>query len=238
LTGLAATLHHRLKLRPGAIALEVGGACTGFLAALGLARMILPRTGPVLILSVEAPSRWLPIQPGSAGEAAALFGDAAAAALVTALPMSKAAVPLNDVMLGADGSAGRLLQVDAMATGGFRLNMDGRALAGKAVTAMAEAVHRIVERNELALAQVQGIVGHGGNGRLPALLARRLGLALQTVWSATALTGNLGSASLPVAWASHSQADFGPVVWSTVGAGLTWAVALTGLTRDCSSEKL
>src|SRR5205085_2412560 len=34
LTGLAAALHHRLDLRPSTVALEVGGACTGFLAAL------------------------------------------------------------------------------------------------------------------------------------------------------------------------------------------------------------
>jgi 3-oxoacyl-[acyl-carrier-protein] synthase III len=34
LSGLAAAVHHRLGLRPQTPALEVGGACTGFLAAL------------------------------------------------------------------------------------------------------------------------------------------------------------------------------------------------------------
>ena len=34
LAGLAAAVHHRLDLPPRAVALEVGGACTGFLAAL------------------------------------------------------------------------------------------------------------------------------------------------------------------------------------------------------------
>src|SRR5204863_338391 len=82
--GLAAALHHRLELRPTATALEVGGACTGFLAALWLARMMLPSTGNVLIVSVEAPTGHLLLRPGPAGEAAALFGDAAAACLVCA----------------------------------------------------------------------------------------------------------------------------------------------------------
>jgi len=38
LAGLAAAIHHRLGLRPSTVALEVGGACTGFLAAVWTAR--------------------------------------------------------------------------------------------------------------------------------------------------------------------------------------------------------
>jgi hypothetical protein len=45
LAGLAAALHHRLGLGPGAAALEVGGACTGFLAALWLARGLVAQAG-------------------------------------------------------------------------------------------------------------------------------------------------------------------------------------------------
>src|SRR5262249_25249737 len=187
----------------------------------------LPQTGPVLVVTVEAPSRWLPLKPGSAGEAAALFGDAAAAALVGTRPLGNDAVPLDDVILGADGNAGRLLQGDGLGTGSFRLHMDGRALAGKAVKTMVQAVQRLLERHGLTLAQLKGVVAHGGNGRLPALLARRSGLSPDHVWSTTAWTGNLGSASLPVAWATQSATIPGPVIWTTVGAGLTWAAALT-----------
>jgi 3-oxoacyl-[acyl-carrier-protein] synthase III len=62
-------------------------------------------------------------------------------------------------------------------------------------------------------------------GRLPALLARQLGLGVDRVWSETAHTGNLGSASLPVAWAAHPPPQ-GPVAWTAVGAGLQWGAAL------------
>src|SRR5947207_3059984 len=44
LAGLAAALHHRLGLRPEAVALEIGNACTGFLAALWAGEALLPRT--------------------------------------------------------------------------------------------------------------------------------------------------------------------------------------------------
>jgi 3-oxoacyl-[acyl-carrier-protein] synthase-3 len=224
LAGLAAALHHRLGLAPAAVALEVGGACTGFLAALWLARRLLPAAGAVLVLSVEAPSRLLALQPGPAGEAAALFGDAAAACLLTARPAGPDALPLAEVVLRADGSVGQLLQI-RQGPGGVALCMEGPALAGRALGVMAGAVRDLVGRHGLEVAGLGAVVAHGGNGRLPALLARQLGLGVDKVWSETAHTGNLGSASLPVAWAAHAPVR-GPVAWTAVGAGLQWGAAL------------
>jgi 3-oxoacyl-[acyl-carrier-protein] synthase III len=71
-------------------------------------------------------------------------------------------------------------------------------------------------------------VVHGGNGRLPGLVALQLGIPVERIWSQTSLTGNVGSASLPVAWASQPNLPSGLVAWTAVGAGLTWAAALTG----------
>jgi 3-oxoacyl-[acyl-carrier-protein] synthase III len=56
----------------------------------------------------------------------------------------------------------------------------------------------------------------------------QLNLPPERIWSQTANTGNLGSASLPVAWAMHPERPTGPIAWAAVGAGLTWAAALTG----------
>jgi 3-oxoacyl-[acyl-carrier-protein] synthase III len=61
------------------------------------------------------------------------------------------------------------------------------------------------------------------------LLARQLSMPPERVWSETATTGNLGTASLPVAWAAHQPVEAGPVAWSAVGAGMTWGAALTGV---------
>jgi 3-oxoacyl-[acyl-carrier-protein] synthase III len=63
---------------------------------------------------------------------------------------------------------------------------------------------------------------------MPGLLARKLGLPPERVWSETPRTGNLGSASLPVAWASHPPQREGPAIWTAVGAGLTWGAAMVG----------
>ena len=228
LAGLAAGLHDRLGLPPRTVTLEVGGACTGFLAALWLAQVLLPRAGAVLIVSLEAPSQHLHLRPGPAGETAALFGDAAAAAVLCEEATNRGAVPLLAVMLGAEGRAGGLLQVRPSATGGVEVLMDGGVLAGRAIHAMAQAVRDLARDHALTVGALAAVVAHGGNGRMPALVARKLGLPAERVWSETARTGNLGSASLPVAWAAHQPCPAGPVAWTAVGAGLTWAAALTG----------
>jgi 3-oxoacyl-[acyl-carrier-protein] synthase-3 len=228
LAGLAAALHHGLGLRPQTTALEIGGACTGFLAALWLARRLVAEAGSVLIVSVEAPSRFLKVEPGTAGEAAALFGDAAAACLVCGEPPDRDAVAVGEVLLGTDGAGARLLRVVPAAAGSCEVQMDGSALASRAIRAMADAVTSLTQRHGISPSELAGVVAHGGNGRMPGLLARQLGLPPERVWSETPRTGNLGSASLPVAWAAHERAPAGMMAWTAVGAGLTWGAALTG----------
>jgi 3-oxoacyl-[acyl-carrier-protein] synthase-3 len=227
LAGLAAVLHHRLDLRPSAVALEVGGACTGFLAALWTARALLPRVGVALVIAVEAPSRFLALRPGPAGETAALFGDAAAAAVVADPSSTDSAVPLADVVLGSDGSKAGLIRVEPSAGGPVEVHLSGEAVALQAVRIMARSVQEMARDHGLAVMDLGAVVAHGGNGRLPAMLARQLGLPPERVWSETPRAGNLGSASLPAAWAANLPGPPGPVVWVAVGAGLTWGAALT-----------
>ena len=227
LMGLAAVLHHRLRLGANAVALDIGGACTGFLAALWTAQALLPQKGRILVLAVEAPNRYLRLQPGPAGENAALFGDAAAAAVVSAEASVREAVPLSPVVLGADGSGAGLLQVE-LSTCGVEFLMRRIELASRAIEAMALSIRNLVGRHGLDLADLAGVVAHGGNGRLPALLARKLDIPPDRVWSETSKTGNLGSASLPVAWALRQPRPQGPVIWAAVGAGLMWGAAMVG----------
>jgi 3-oxoacyl-[acyl-carrier-protein] synthase-3 len=226
--GLAAALHHRLDLRPDTVALDVGGACTGYLAALWTARAVLAQVGVALVVALEAPTRRLEVKPGPAGEAAALFGDAAAASVLCQHPPGPEAVPVAAVVSGVDGGAAGLIRLD-LAGPSPALHFEGEALASRALRAMAETVRGLVQDHGLTLADLEAVVAHGGNGRMPALLARALELPTEKVWSGTEEAGNLGSASLPVAWAARRPPPQGPVAWVAVGAGLTWAGALTGI---------
>jgi 3-oxoacyl-[acyl-carrier-protein] synthase-3 len=226
LAGLAGHLHGVLSLG-NAVPLEVGGACTGFLNALWTARHLLPAVRTALLVALEAHSRWLAVRPGPAGEAAALFGDGAAACVLSDEPLAKNSLPLVDVVLGADPGRGHLLKVRLVPEGGAELEMNGPVVARLAVQSMARAVKEVAGRHGLAPADLEAIVVHGGNGRMPALVARALGVPAERVCSRTAETGNLGSASLPVAHAALAPAR-GPVAWAAVGAGLLWGAALFG----------
>jgi 3-oxoacyl-[acyl-carrier-protein] synthase-3 len=227
LAGTAAALLDRLGLKAGTPALEIGGACTGFLAALWTAKSLLPTVGPVLVVSIEATTRYLHVQPGPAGEAAALFGDGTAAVLVCARPCGPESLSLGQVILRANGQAGRLLRLERNGTG-TELHMKGVELAEMAVHVMAQSVQELLQQYELVLSDLVAVVAHGGNGRLPALLARLLGLPVDRVLSETPRAGNLGSASLPVAYALHEAKRNGPTVWTAVGAGLMWGGVMIG----------
>ncbi len=217
--GLGAALHARLGLAANVPALEVGGACTGLLHALWLGRRL---GAAVLVLAVEAPSSWLAVAPGAEGEAAALFGDAAGACLLTAEP-GPGAWPILDVVLGCDGRAGDLVQVDP----GPVLRMDGPALALHAVQHLAAIVVQVCDAHGLKPANLEGVYVHAGNGRIPALVAQQLGVAVERVHSTTATTGNLGSVSLLAALAQEPPRR-GPLVCAAAGAGLCWGAALLG----------
>jgi 3-oxoacyl-[acyl-carrier-protein] synthase-3 len=226
LLGLAAALHHRLRLPQQAFGVEIGGACTGFLAALWTAQALLARTEHVLLIAVEAASRYLQVRPGPAGEAAALFGDGAAAALLSAHRQGSGSASLHRVSLSVNGSLGHLIQIERTQENELQVRMSGVELAGQAVEVMAQSTRDLAESAGLTLTDLAAVVCHGGNGRLPGLLARKLGLAPEKVWSSTPSTGNLGSASLPVAWATHQPRPDGPVIWTAAGAGLGWGAAL------------
>jgi 3-oxoacyl-[acyl-carrier-protein] synthase-3 len=190
--GLAAALHHRLRLGTNVVALDIGGACTGFLSALWTAQALLSQKAAVLVLTVESPTNYLRLQPGPAGENAALFGDAAAAAVLCREAPVPEAVPLSPVVLGVDGSGAGLLQVE-LSNFAVEFRMRRIELAGRAIEAMATSVRNLASRHGLQPADLAGVVAHGGNGRLPGLLARTLGLSQDRVWSETPRTGNLGS---------------------------------------------
>ena len=56
----------------------------------------------------------------------------------------------------------------------------------------------------------------------------RIAAPAERVWSETPRTGNVGAASLPIAWALHEPQPNDPAIWTAVGAGLMWGAALVG----------
>src|SRR5262249_7924604 len=122
------------------------------------------------------------------------------------------------------GNAGDLFRA-LPRPGGVDLHMEGPTLASRAVRVVARTVRGLAERNNLAVSDLEAVVVHGGNGRLPGLLARRLGWPEDMIRSKTVHAGNLGSVSRPAACVAEPVTT-GPVIWAAIGAGLSWGAVL------------
>jgi len=157
-----------------------------------------------------------------------LFGDVAAACLLSPSRVGKSSTSLGSVLFWNRGEDANLIKVAHDFGTGAAIQMQGIPLAAKAIRVMAASAQQAVKNHGGSMADIAAIVAHGGNGRMSQMLARVLDVPTERVWSQTSETGNLGSASLPVAWAARGPILDAPVVWTAAGAGLTWGVMVSG----------
>src|SRR5205823_13908720 len=135
---------------------------------------------------------------GPVGENAALFGDGTAASLLCAEPRGPGALPLAPVLLSVEGREAEFLQV-VPAGGAVELRMKRFLVASRAVEVMAQSVKELAGQQGLDLSQVSAVVAHGGNGRLPGLLARKLSLMTERVLNDTSRIGIMGTSLMLMA---------------------------------------
>jgi 3-oxoacyl-[acyl-carrier-protein] synthase-3 len=156
---------------------------------------------------------------------AVLFGDAAAAALVSLRIPSRVRISHVDVQSSPAGAQ----KVMIPRTGYFV--QDGRAVQMFAIKRTREGVERIAEaRREEAEAELRPLhfVGHQANLRVLEQVCERCAISASLHHANVELFGNTGGASAPSVlsmewekWRPHDD-----VAVSVVGGGLTWGRAL------------
>lgn len=224
-----------------AAAFDVAASCSGFLYALSMADRLV-RGGQArrcLVVAAEVKSRFLDAQDVAT---AMLFGDGAGAALVIG---DSTDGPHGGRLLGvrlyADGASHGLIR---MAAGGSRqptteqtvqdnrhvLTMQGGPLFRLAVKRLTEAVAEMLKEFGVTMEELGPVIFHQANGRLLAMLRKRLGIPPEKMYSVIEHIGNTSSASLPIALDRAVRegrlAEHKPVLLGAVGGGLTWATAL------------
>ncbi|PSQ80499.1 MAG: ketoacyl-ACP synthase III [Bacteroidetes bacterium QS_8_68_15] len=229
---------HRLGLdRAGAV--DVTGACAGFLYALAMADALGQTRGyAVLVVGANVLSyRTNPADPATA----ALFGDGAGAVVLT--PKEADGVPaLRGLHLGADGSAYERIQIPA---GGSRRPMtaeavrhdahlmqmkSGRAVFRSAVETMVAAGRKTLADADLTTDDVDWWVPHQANQRITDRAGEALGLPPERTVSIIERYGNSSAATIPLAL-SLASADGrlqrgDRVLLTAVGAGMIDAGAV------------
>jgi 3-oxoacyl-[acyl-carrier-protein] synthase III len=209
--------------RAGAI--DVGAACTGFLSGLALAtaQIEAARAEVVLLVGADLMTR---ITDPDCRQTAALFGDGAGAAVLTAA--GNADGWIGATTLGADGGAGAELIVAERLEPLVR--MQGHETFKHAVARMSQATLDALALAGLTLSDIDLFVYHQANARILRAVGEELGIDDELVVDCIAHFGNTSAATLPLALA-HAQREGrlsagDRVLLGAFGAGFTWGAAV------------
>ncbi len=219
--GLAAELAHKIGAEHcGAI--DLNGACTGFLYALDYAMMRVDQgsSDTVLVVGADAMSR---LTDPTDRDTAFLFGDGAGAVIVTAGDGGRP----QYLSFGSAGEGSDFLSV-SRETG--KLRMDGVEVYAAAVDAMSGELDAVLNACGEGRDDVDLAVCHQANARIVNAVGRELGLAHDKVVSYVAEFGNTSSASIPIAlWKAQADARLQRghrVALAAFGAGFTWGAGI------------
>ena len=221
---------HRLGLGCGAV--DLAGACAGFLHALVLGAGHVRLTGQaVLVIAANLLSRR--IEPTEAASRV-LFADAAGAVLLR--PACDPALGPKAVVLRSDGAGydmirrdrgGSRLPFTAPGTGGVTMRMpDGRAVFARAVEGMVQSAQDALRAAGLEAPQIATWAPHQANQRILDKVEARLGLHRAEALGSLARHGNASAATIPLALscrvAEQGPLRKGPMLLSAFGAGTLW----------------
>ncbi|WP_409561412.1 beta-ketoacyl-ACP synthase III [Hyphomicrobium sp. MC8b] len=227
---------HRLRLS-NAGAIDMAGACAGFLYALTLADSFVRTQGiPVLVIAANILSRR--INESDRGSSV-LFADAAGAVLLAPTERRDAGV------IGAHlASKGQYYDLIKIPGGGSRMPFsqitdpkdvlmmmeDGKAVYQGAVAIMTDCAERSLAKAGLAPSAVTDLIPHQANARMMTTIAHRLDIPANRLRSTIENFGNSSAATIPFTLSATAEArpyKQGDVVLMTAaGAGLTGGAAV------------
>lgn len=226
---------HQLGVRCGAV--DVTGACSGFLYALSLAEpFCAAHRRPVLVIGTNVLSRR--INPDDAATRA-LFADGSGAAVLT--PGGERSGPYG-LYLGSDGAGYERIQIPA---GGSREPFDetsaeenahriqmkrGPAFFRKAVDAMERTALRALDAAGTSPDEVDAWIPHQANRRITMEVGTRLGIPTERTVDIIGEYGNSSAATIPLALALAVEegriARDDTLLLTAVGAGMVEAGAV------------
>lgn len=203
-----------------AATIDIGAACTAYVSALQVAAAQLEcgRARSALVIGADALSRYLDVNDR---RTAALFGDGAGAAVMTASSAGR----IGPVILRSQ-EALEMLHIRR----GEKLVMQGHETFANAVARLGEITLEVLHNAGLSTADADLVVYHQANARIIAAVREQLGLPEERVLDCIAHYGNTSAASIPIALADAEacgrlRAGM-RVVIGAFGAGFTWGGAL------------
>ena len=243
----APLLQDRLKLNDIG-AFDLGAACAGFVTGLHVATaMVTHLNNDILLVASDIRSKFLNKRDISA---TALFGDGAAAAVITTTDApGNTRFEIKGAQLFADGSIADIISIPA---GGsrepahsttdtdrfFLVMKQGSTLFLKAVEGMASSAEIFLSAMGVTLGEIDWVVPHQANLHLVREVTRRLGVNPEKVIETVQRYGNTAGSSVGIALnelVQRKQLKTGDNVLlvSAGGGGLAACALLQTRREDC-----
>ncbi|MFT3984173.1 MAG: beta-ketoacyl-ACP synthase III [Lachnospiraceae bacterium] len=220
----------------GAVAFDIGAACSGFLFALGMAYAYL-KSGlykNALIIGAETLSK---IMDWNDRSTCVLFGDGAGAAVLKADTQG-----IRSIVQGSDGAKGMVLSCrgrmpdnpflrqEQQESGPFYVQMNGQEVYKFAVRTVPACIEQALEEAGLCAGDVKLFVLHQANYRIIEAVAKRLKQPMEKFPTCLQECGNISAASVPILLDKINQdgklKKGDTVVLAGFGAGLTWGACV------------
>jgi|AGTN01.1.fsa_nt_gi 3-oxoacyl-[acyl-carrier-protein] synthase III len=243
-------LQHRLGLDTRIGAIDINMGCSGFVMALGLADGLI-RSGQartVLIVTADTYSKYIDVDDGSVRS---IFGDGAAATIVSTGETPADGASLGPFVHGTDGSgankliarSGSMRDWDSAPDGrpgfttpagsrhsGAALVMDGPAVFAFTLDCVPKAVASLLDKGGLRQDDVDLFVFHQANSTMLEALRRKLAIPRERFVVEMADGGNTVSSTIPIALARAEAAGRlragMRVALVGFGVGFSWSATL------------
>jgi 3-oxoacyl-[acyl-carrier-protein] synthase-3 len=205
-------------------ALDLGSACTGWLAGLALAsgQIESGRAQHALVVGADFLSRFLDFSDRGT---APLFADGAGAAVLSE-SADGVAGRIGPVVLHADHGGADLIRLER----GKSISMQGQETFRAAVDSLASVTREALGASGLELADIDLFVYHQANARIIRAVGERLGLDPARVVDYVDRFANSSTATLPIALSVAEQEDrLHPgdrVLLASFGGGFTWGATV------------
>jgi 3-oxoacyl-[acyl-carrier-protein] synthase III len=248
-------LQDRLRLSHNTIAFDLTLGCSGFIYGLAVIYSMMEHSGlrKALLLDGETRSR---IYSPKDRQAAFLFGDGGAAALIDRSPLyGKSYFSLNS-----DGSKEDLIKMKA---GGYRFPtsletmqervvdengnirsdehgyMNGSEVFTFVIKEVPPDIRKIIELSGNNISDIDYFVFHQANMFINSHLAKKLKLDSEKVPSTISKFGNTSSVSIPLTMVSELKGKLNNkrILMSGFGVGMTWASCIFD-TKSCKISEI
>lgn len=210
----SAIVHSKLGLTDSCAAFDISLGCSGFVYGLSVIQGFMQANGfcKGVLFTADPYSKIIDEQDKNTS---LLFGDGAAATLISDTPMWRT----GKFLFGSHGKDSASIQIEPSSE---KLSMNGRVVFSFSATAVPKNITVMLAANELTIEDVDYFALHQGSRYIIDTIKKRLGIEEGKAPFVAADYGNTVSSSIPLIL-SEVSADARQVVIAGFGVGLSWA---------------